>query len=361
MAGNSKAHRRAPDRPFPAFGLEDCVQVARAIQESNAGRPMNRLLLAQAIGRTPGSSEYRVLLSSSFKYGLTIGTEKSAEVQLTELGTRLTKPTNETDRRTALREAAMAPELFARVYTHYDNAKLPSGEFFRNTLERQFSVPSEYAAECEMTLQQNGKFAEILIDISGVPHVMLSARSASTLQSAALSTTSDRLVSGPDGGNNQSLVPIDAPESSAKIPRIFIGHGKNTVPLDQIKGILEELGVPYRVALEEPNTGRPISEKVAEIMRECTSGIFIFSADEKVYDENGTALMRPSENVVFELGAGSMMFGNRIVIFKEDGVSFPTDFRDIGHISFESQKLNAKATELIRELVGFGILKISAA
>ena len=44
---------------------------------------------------------------------------------------------------------------------------------------------------------------------------------------------------------------------------------------------------------------------------------------------------------------------------KEDGVSFPTNFQDIGYISFEKDKLEAKTMDILKELIGFGIVKIS--
>jgi hypothetical protein len=57
---------------------------------------------------------------------------------------------------------------------------------------------------------------------------------------------------------------------------------------------------------------------------------------------------RPSENVVYELGAASILYENRIVISKEKGVSFPTDFSDLGYIGFEKDQLVAELGTLSR-------------
>jgi predicted nucleotide-binding protein len=65
-----------------------------------------------------------------------------------------------------------------------------------------------------------------------------------------------------------------------------------------------EFKVPFQVAIDEPHKGRPIGKKVEELMRNCTSGIFIFTADEETTDAKGQKVNRPSDNVVFELGAG---------------------------------------------------------
>ena len=78
--------RKYTMRPFPTHTLEQALFVPRTLQDANNGRPMNRLLLANAMGRTPASSEFKLLLSSSIKYGLTTGNEKSETIALTELG-----------------------------------------------------------------------------------------------------------------------------------------------------------------------------------------------------------------------------------------------------------------------------------
>lgn len=140
---------------------------------------------------------------------------------------------------------------------------------------------------------------------------------------------------------------------------IFIAHGKNKKPLEQLKKILNEFKIPYKVAIEEPSLGRPISSKVREIMKSCNCAILIFTADEEFRDKDGKVVWRPSENVVYELGATGYLYDNRIVIMKEDRVDFPTNFRDIGYISFEKDKLEAKTMDVLKELIGFGIVKMS--
>lgn len=140
---------------------------------------------------------------------------------------------------------------------------------------------------------------------------------------------------------------------------IFIAHGKNKKPLEQLKRILEQFRIPYKVAVEEPNLGRPIGTKVKEIMQACNCAILIFTADEEFQDKSGSPVWRPSENVVFELGASGYLYGNRIVILKEDTVEFPSNFKDLGYISFAHDQLENKSMDVLRELIGFGIVKIS--
>ncbi len=140
---------------------------------------------------------------------------------------------------------------------------------------------------------------------------------------------------------------------------IFIAHGKNKKPYEQLKAILDSFKLPYKVAIEEPNLGRPIGEKVREIMDACNCAILIFTADEEFRDKDGNPVWRPSQNVVYELGAAGYLYGKRIVVMKEDCVVFPSDFRDIGYIEFQKDKLSEKSMDIIKELLGMGILKLS--
>lgn len=140
---------------------------------------------------------------------------------------------------------------------------------------------------------------------------------------------------------------------------IFVGHGKNTAPLEQLKRILGEFKIPYKVAVDEPHLGRPISAKVRETMRSCNCAILIFTADEELQDKDGNVIWRPSENVIHEFGAASYLYEDRVVVMKEEDVHLPSNFSDIGYISFEKDRLEGKAMEILRELIGFGIVKVS--
>ena len=96
-------------------------------------------------------------------------------------------------------------------------------------------------------------------------------------------------------------------------------------------------------------------------MLECGSAILIFTKDEKFTNEDGGEVWRPSENVGHELGACSFAYEDRVVIFKEQGITLPTNFSSIGYIEFEENAIEAKTAELLQELIGFGLVKITAA
>jgi len=355
-----KSYSRRPNRPFPQYSMDETLVIARTIQDKNAGKPMKRLLLADAIGRKPTTIQFRDLLSSSYKYGLTNGTEKADYIELTDLGKQITKPISSQQKIAAEQRASLTPELFNKIFLHYKNAKWPKGTFFENTLEVEFKVPREYVKEVQTILEKNGRFSGILRDISGSLMVMFDDYTPIN-DSQKEPETKDVISEEGIQDIHQMPSTLDTPPNSEPKPKeeqrpIFIAHGKNKKPLEQLKKILDQFKIPYKVAIEEPHSGRPISQKVRELMNSCGSAIFIFSKDGETKDEGSQVIA--NLNVVFELGAASVLYGEKVIIFKEDGITFPSDFSNIGYISFDDKGIEAKALDLIKELISMGSVKI---
>jgi len=339
-------------RPFPKHTLQEALAVAEAIQNKNAGKPWKPIFVAEALNISPTSTNFRDLTSSAFKYGLTQGTWNAQNISLAPLGSSITKPIDSAKKVAALQKAVQNVEIFKSVYEHYRDSKFPSVDdtYFKNMLEVEFHVPRELVDECARMLMDNGKFSGIIREVKGAPFVVFAETPIEAPIEAAAEAEIPTMEAQP---YPQAAMPI--------VSKIFIGHGKNKTPLEQLKKILTEFKVPFTVAVDEPHKGRPISKKVADLMKNCTSAIFIFTADEEYTDAEGNKTYRPSDNVVYELGAASVLYENKIVIFKEDGVTFASDFGDLGYIPFEKDRIEAKAMDLLKELVGLGFLKITPA
>lgn len=347
------------NRAFPAHTLEKALQVVQAIVDAGASRPMDRLLVAQAINRTPSSSEFRSILSSSLKYGLTEGTEKADFIKPTPIGLQIAKPVTESERQAALLRAVNTPPLFQRVYAHFNKQRLPRADFFKNILERQFDVDESHADEVANLIHENARYVGVLQKMGTSDYINLDlAKSAANLSAESLDpaapAASDSSEEEPDR-EASGLVQTGTPK------QIFVAHGKKHGPLKEVQAILNRFKIPYVVAQEEAHAGRPISVKVAEMMRACSAGLFIFTKDEEFQDKDGTPIWRPSENVVFELGAGSVFWGKKIIILKEEGVGFASDYRDLGYITFQEGHLSSIGMQLFMEFIAFDFVKVQAA
>ncbi len=356
---------RGAGSDLPKHSLKSALRVATALEEKNSGNPMPPTDVAIAIGKSPGSSDFRMLLSSSIKYGLTTGSYNQSKVSLTALARDILEPTSDETKNQALAQAAFTPQVLGRIFESYKNKKVPDPQFFQNALVRDFGVPRDQAAKCAAIFQDNVEFLGLLRQASTGKWLAEEPSEAIDMQTSD-STESEEAESDAtpisESRGPSVLPPARATGSASETPAknaIFVGHGKNKVPLQQLEKFLSEYKIPHKVAIDEANRGRPISQKVAELMHECGAAIIIFTADEEFKDSIGQTIFRPSENAVFELGAASALYGSRVVIFKEAGVTFPSNFRDIGYIEFEKDRLDAKVNELFRELIGFKLITVS--
>jgi predicted nucleotide-binding protein len=372
-SGGAKAEKQSKPQKvtsdFPKHTLEDAIRIVVAIEDANAGNPYPPTDTAIALGVSPGSSTWRSLTAAANKYGLISGTYKTDRLSLTPIGTRVASPTSPEDRQTALVSAGFSPPKFAAIFEYFKGKKLPEAKFMENTLAREFEIPKQQAAQC----------AEIFIANATLLGLAREAPTGTWLGSEPAGSTladvidadedeagSDEGVEQPfDGGQVENL---DASQPEIQAPKpvrkkrgqaVFVGHGKSKKPLEQLVKILNEYGIPHKVAVDEANEGRPISTKVAQVMDECGAAILIFTADEEFRTVDGAEVWRPSENVVYELGAASILYDQRIIIFKEEGVTFPSNFKDIGYIEFQKNALESKGIDLFRELIAFKIIEVS--
>jgi predicted nucleotide-binding protein len=355
------------NRNYPPMRLEKALRVPRVIQDEASGMPIGRLTLADMLQISPSSSNFRDLVASSRFYELTTGGIHAEEYGLTQLGQEATGG-DEVAQVAAYKRAVMAIEPYRVFFQAYSNKKLPSSAAMREFLVKNANVPETRVEECEAFILADAETAGFLRKMKGGAYVDLTGTPTTvpeTGEEAELERSEELSVDLPADEDEAPVAPAPTSPTIEKSRKVFIAHGKNRTPLEQLKKMLDQFKVSYAVAVDEPNKGRPISKKVATLMEEeCSSGIFIFTADERFIRERADGdteeVWRPSENVVYELGAASMLYENRIVIFKEKGVMFPSDFSDLGYIEFERDQLVAETLKLFGELVALDILEVRA-
>jgi predicted nucleotide-binding protein len=355
---------------FPKLTLEQAVDLPNALQR-NGGNPLSVIDLATAISKSPGSSYIRTLNAAASAYGLTGGSYKTT-FTMKPLGQAIVSPVSPDERVARLVTAALTPPLFKQVYDYYKGKKVPDRQFLVNTVVREFKVPQGSADAFADIFLANLRFVGLIRSTPG-GEWLANEPDPST---AGVPTVPDPgdvdTVAGEGRADEPSLFEPEVPTDSNTTPRpaadgakrkrpnkLFVGHGRNKKPLEQLTKVLRDLGIPYLVAEDEPNAGRPISKKVRDTMEQCGAAILVFSADVEYFDTDGNSVWRPSENVSNELGAAAVMYDDRIIMFKEESISLASNYSGIGYITFEKDKLDAETNALLRELVALKILRLS--
>jgi hypothetical protein len=347
---------------IPAYSLEKALRVPQAIADNYASRPTRPLDVATALNVQPSSGGFRGIVGAALGYGLIDGGPNSSEISLTTLGNRVVAPTEVDDDRRALRDAALKPTVANQFYSKYDGSPLPPRNIAQNVLAT-LSVPSDRSGDVYDLLLENARFVGFLKSIKDREYIdtgaPLRAAGAAPGEVARVDSLNDPNGANADGPDDVATPPSIPEERRTHRNHIFVGHGGNRKPADQLVKILNEYGIPYKMAVEEANRARPIPQKVADTMRECGAAILVFTADKEYFDADHNSIWRPSENVSHELGAASVLYGERIVVFKEKGIELPSNFSSVGYIEFEKDKLSDKGIDLFRELVTMKILNIS--
>lgn len=330
-----------PNRTFPTHTLEKALQIVQAIVEMGASRPMDRLLLAQAIGRTPSSSEFRTLLSSSLKYGLTEGTEKADSIKPTPLGLQIARPVSGSERAEALVRAVRTPELLGRIYSHFNKQKLPRIEFLENVLARQFSIEDERTEELANLVTENARFVGILQTIGGSDYLNMDLVAAGA--GAARVDKVEELDVPPAA--KLSLAEITTPEKSKpKGNRVFITHGRNQKILEQVKEIVAYGKFEPVVAQEHETAAKPVPEKVMDDMRSCQAAVIHVSSEGVLKDKDGREHAQINGNVLIEIGAAMALYGRQFILLVEDGVKLPSNLQGLYECRYEGNELSGEAT-----------------
>ena len=359
--GNTK-RAKVPQTEFPNNTLETSIRVSQALWDNFAGKGGAPHDVAMALDLSPTSGGWRNLCGSSIAYGLTEGGYAATEITLTELGRRIVAPEIDGDDVIARKETILRPRIMREFIEKYDKAKFPKENIARNVLIGM-GLPKNRAEKALEILRNNGEFTGVILETKTGPFVALDGPSSGrryTSQSNEVDEPEDQGSKNFDSAVQEpesSRLDVDQPSRDGS-RQIFVAHGKNRRPLEDLKKILDKFKVPYKAAVDEPHAGRPISQKVAELMKSCSAGIFVFTKDEKFTQVTGEVIWRPSENVVYELGAGSILWGKKIIILRESGVNFPSDFSDLGYITFEDGELGSRGLEILGELVSFEFVRI---
>jgi hypothetical protein len=168
-----KEKRTRETSAYPKRSLMNALQIANAIKEHNAGNPYDRLDLAKAVNRSPSSSEFRMLITSSGQYGLTEGSYSASSIALTPVGQSIVFPKSASERAEGLKKALFSIPLYAKFYTDFNNNKLPPMEYLVGTLNRTYNIPVDECKNAYELIVKNATELGILDDIGGAQYIHL--------------------------------------------------------------------------------------------------------------------------------------------------------------------------------------------
>jgi hypothetical protein len=357
-------------RPYPIHTLEYALEIASTIQEAGSGLPFDRAMLAEAMGTTPASSGFTLRLNSSAKYGLTEGGYSDTAITLTPLGQRVVAPRDPVDGHQALLEAAMEPAVFAKFYHRLNGKHLPEEAFAKNMLQHDSHIDARLVDECLSIIMANGLFAGIIEEKGGALTVKAPVFAP---KRGPIEYTSESIGYGPPSETVDDPTDFEPPETgtgrqgedcrpplrektviaerAASTPpnyQVYISHSGQDAAVEAVCGVLAAFEMPY--ILGTPGEG--VSGLDAHLMmRQCRSAIFVTGGEEG--DE--------TSNLIFQLGAASMLFERRIVVCQIAVGAAPSMPSSVRVVTFDSEDQGDWGLRLLRALQVAGAIQIAVA
>jgi predicted nucleotide-binding protein len=146
--------------------------------------------------------------------------------------------------------------------------------------------------------------------------------------------------------------------------KVFISHGKDLKPLNELKEIISGFGLTPVVLSEQPSGGRTVMEKLEAYSDVGFAFVILTPDDLGGYVETGskwsrprrlrrflkTARNRPRQNVVLEFGFFVGKLGrNKVACLLKKPVEQPSDMQGIVYLSFK-ESLQEIKEEILKEL-----------
>ena len=331
---------------FPQTDLQQAQKIASALVDNFAGTEAPPPEIALAMGISPTSSTWPVITGAAIAYGLTDGGVNANKIKLTQLGRRLVAPEVEGEDIAARREAIMKPRILKEFFEKYRRAKFPSDLIAINVL-KSAGIPTDRAQLALEIIKKNGRYAGIIRDTPTGPFVSLDApgvpaptatpalpehEEEAEAEAAASSAAS---TNGAGAAPAVSAVPAKAaPAFDPKGSRVFISHGKQKSIVAQIKELLTFGSFEPVVSVEREATAIPVPEKVFEDMRSCGAGVIHVATEGEYTDKDGKQQRKINDNVLIEIGAAMALYGKKVILLVEKGLTLPSNLQGLYRCDF---------------------------
>jgi len=212
-------------------------------------------------------------------------------------------------------------------------------------------LPPERVDSALEIIKANGRYAGIIRDTPTGPFINLD--SPGVPAPAATPALSDHSPDeSPEAESSIGASAPPRPQMPARpaagvqpnANRVFISHGKQKAVVEQIKELLSFGNFEPVVSVERESTAIPVPEKVFEDMRSCGAGVIHVGAEGRYLDKEGNELKKLNDNVLIEIGAAMALYGKKVILLVERGVTLPSNLQGLYRCDFDGDKLEYDAT-----------------
>jgi hypothetical protein len=174
QAPRSNTRRRAGRKPYPTMTFERVLDLPKAINEYGVEERIRRLTLFEHMGRSPGSSSTRTLITTSARYGLTTGSYQSEFLELTEAGKHIATEdhrNNAATLRMVYNQAIAITPAFDSVFNRLENGRKRSLQVLQDLLAQE-DIDEADCEEAATVFIDNIRYIGLIREQSGSDYII---------------------------------------------------------------------------------------------------------------------------------------------------------------------------------------------
>ena len=236
----TKRKGRGPSKPYPVKPLETVLDLPRSIIEHGVQGEIQRLTLLDKMGISPTSSRTRDLITSSARYGLTVGSHSVSSLSVTDDGKALldSQMPPAALLQTKFRIAIDQFGPFKAVYEKLSGSRLPDATVVGDTLV-QAGVGEGDRDSAAKIFEANLRYIGLVQDVSGSDYVV----TLDDIPEGQSSQDPGQPAPGTEG-QQSSPAPIVPPKIKSADPTVHLDiqiHIDSTASSDQIDKIFASM------------------------------------------------------------------------------------------------------------------------
>jgi hypothetical protein len=168
-----KERKQRIPKPFPTMPFEECLRIAKAIQEYASGEKIRRITLFDHLQKSPDSGPTKVLIANCNKYDLITGGATAEYLELSSNGRIASSDDiSEVERKKAQIELGIIHiQAFNYLFEKYKNNKIPARQVLKDSL-REIPMNEVILEECIDIFIVNLKYLGLLRTISGSERII---------------------------------------------------------------------------------------------------------------------------------------------------------------------------------------------
>jgi len=163
---------------FPIYPLSVALEIAEKVEKEGNGT-LSESTLAMSMGLSMKGSGFQLKVLTAKQFGLLA--KQGDTLMTTQLAKSIFKPITQEEKAAALSQAFHNIALFKAVSDKYQGSPLPSGDAFKNVLEREFQVISDRSTSAQSMVINSAKTAGILQQSQGKEYLVRKSGVSNTL------------------------------------------------------------------------------------------------------------------------------------------------------------------------------------